>query len=133
MELKILSTLGIVFLITVLYKLLPFRKAEGKKPSLAFFPKYKKRIKHSLSRSELEEKLSSFGFKKVKDEKTLIKFARGSVLGDISIKLAKINVALKEISEHEHEITIQAGWIAAIDTGDHWQFINELSNKIEST
>lgn len=132
MEIKILAVACVIVLTTALYKLLPFRRAEGKKPFLAFLPKYKKLVKHSLSRSQLDEKLSEYGFKKVKQESALGKFTRGSALGDISIKLTKVKVGLREISDNEHEITVQAGWVAAFDTGDYWQFITELSDKIEN-
>jgi len=118
--------------ITVLYKVLPCRDLGAKKPFIAFFPKYKKNVKHSLSNAELEKKLADFGFKKVKESESFQKFTRGSVLGDISIKLAKVNVGLRKIAENEHEITVQAGWVAAFDTGDHWKFTKELSEKIEN-
>ena len=26
---------------------------------------------------------------------------------------------------------LQAGWVAAFDTGDHWQFITELGRELE--
>jgi hypothetical protein len=132
METTILATVVILVLVTVLYKLLPHRIAGKKKPFLALLPKYKKRVKHSLTRKQLEEKLAEFGFRKTGDSDSLIKFSRGSILGDISIKLAKVNVCLETIAEHEHEITVHAGWVAAFDTGDHWQFITELSERIEN-
>lgn len=118
--------------ITSLYKVLPCRDLGAKKPFIAFFPKYKKSVKHSLSNNQLEEKLAEFGFKKVSDSEAFQRFSRGSVLGDLSIKLANVNIGLKEIAKDEHEITVQAGWVAAFDTGDHWRFTKELSEKIEN-
>ena len=128
----VISVVVVLLAITVLYKALPFRSLGTKKPFIAFFPKYKKNVIHSLSNEELEEKLANFGFKKNKESESFQKFTRGSVLGDISIKLAKVNVGLRRVAENEHEITVQAGWVAAFDTGDHWEFTKELSAKIEN-
>ena len=130
MELLIVVVAALVIL-TVLYKLLPFRGLGERKPTIAFLPKYRRTIRHSLTDLELEEKLRSFGFKKVSEKDSSVKFSRGSVLGDISIKLAKVNVGLRKISDSEHEVTVEAGWIAGFDTGDHWTFTKELTEKME--
>ena len=132
LQTTILAVVGMLMIVTALYKLLPYRVAGTKKPFLALLPKYKKRVKHSLTRAQLEEMLAEFGFEKVGGDKSLMKFSRGFVLGDFSIKLAKINVGLKTIADNEHEITVQAGWVAAFDTGDHWQLIAELGERIEN-
>jgi len=99
---------------------------------VAFFPKYKKRVKHALNPQQLEEKLAEFGFTKTGGDDALMAFSRGSVLGDISIKLSKVAVGLERITDKELEITVHAGWVVAFDTGDHWQFITELSERIEN-
>lgn len=119
-------------LITIFYKVLPFRVAGSKKPFLAIFPKYRKSVKHNLTHKELAQRLSEFGFRKTSGSSSITKFTRGSIIGDISIKLAKVNVELRELSENELEIFVQAGWVVAFDTGDHWKFITELSEKIEN-
>ncbi|UTW04705.1 hypothetical protein KDX31_06815 [Amphritea atlantica] len=131
MEALLIVVLGLVG-ITVLYKLIPCRNLGTKKPFIALLPKYKKSVKHSLSNADLEEKLAGFGFKKVKESESWQTFTRGSILGDISIKLAKVNVGLRKISDYEHEVTVQAGWVAAFDNGDHWKFTKELTEKIEN-
>ena len=132
METQLVVVLAIVILITVGYRLLPYRKAGARKPFIAFFPKYKKTVKHSLTDRELEFMMSGLGFKSSRKTDDILTFRRGSVIGDISIKLAKINVAMCKIMPSEHEITVEAGWVAAFDTGDHWQFITELGEKIEN-
>ena len=132
MEILLIVVAALVIL-TAVYKLLPYRSLGENKPVIAFLPKYKKNVKHSLTNSELEEKLASFGFKKVRGNESFSKFTRGSVLGDISIKLAKVGVNIRKIADNEHEVTVQAGWIAAFDTGDHWKFTKELTEKIENT
>ena len=132
MQTTILSVVGILVIVTALYKLLPYRVAGTKKPFLALLPKYKKRVKHALTRQKLEERLAEFGFKKTREDDSLIRFSRGFVLGDISTRLAKVNVGLRTISDSEYEITVQSGWVVAFDTGDHWQLITELSERIEN-
>ena len=127
---KILTAFMTVALATLIYKVLPFRKVGDKKPFLAFFPKYKIRVYHTLNNEELENKLSKFGFKKVNETKGLLKFSRGSVLGDLSIKLSKVSVSLHKIEEGVHDLTVQATWVAAFDTGDHWQLTKELGSRI---
>ncbi len=128
----LLTLVAALVLLTALYKLLPYRSLGDDKPVIAFLPKYKKNVIHSLTDSELEAKLASFGFKKVRENESSLRFTRGSILGDISIKLAKVDVGLRKIADNEHEVTVQAGWIAAFDTGDHWKFTRELSARIEN-
>ena len=131
METQLIIVAGIVILITVGYKLLPYRNAGASKPGIAFLPKYKKTVKHSLTDAELASIMTGLGFKSSKKTNEISKFSRGSVVGDISIKLAKVNVTMRKIEPNEHEITVEAGWVAAFDTGDHWRFITELGEKIE--
>jgi hypothetical protein len=131
MEIVLFVVIALVVL-TIIYKLLPYRCLGENKPVIALLPKYKKNVKHSLTDTELEAMLASFGFKKVYEKESISKFTRGSVLGDISIKLAKVVIYLRKIANNEHEVTVQAGWIAAFDTGDHWKFTKELTDKIEN-
>lgn len=128
----VLMSIGVLIACTVVYKQLPHRAASPNKPLFAFFPKYKKRIKHTLTAQQIEERLAEFGFKKTAEQGDLMAFSRGSVLGDISVKLSKVAVGLEKIADNEHEITVHAGWVRAFDTGDHWQFITELSERIEN-
>ena len=131
MEVAILAAVIAVIFLTVGYRVAPFREADGSKPLFVFLPKYKKLVTHSKSNAELENELSRFGFEKVREDDAITYFTRGSVLGDFSINLAKVDVALREITPNQHELTVQAGWVAAFDTGDHWQFITELGRELE--
>ena len=132
MEIQIISVVVLLVAITALYKLLPYREMGDKKPFFALLPKYKAVIR-SDSELPIDEKLlSDLGFKKVKQKESTVKYTRGSVLGDISIKLSKVDVYLTTVTATEKEIAVQAGWVAAFDTGDHWQFLNELSKKLEN-
>ena len=127
----VLVAVGVLVACTILYKLLPHHDVGLKKPLVTFFPKYKKRVKHTLSQYEVEEKLAAFGFKKTGGSGDLMAFSRGATLGDFSVKLSKVAVGLEKIADNEHEITIHAGWVVAVDTGAHWQFITELADRIE--
>ena len=57
---------------------------------------------------------------------------RGHILGDFSIKLAKVNLLVTEPKSGFVEFAIEAGWVAAFDTGDFWQFLTELKAKVET-
>ena len=131
MEIAIISAVVGVAVMTVSYKLAPYREANGNRPLFVLLPKYRKLIQHTKSSEELEGELSRFGFNKVRQADDVTYYTRGSVLGDFSINLAKVNVALREVAPHQHELTVQAGWVAAFDTGDHWQFITELGRELE--
>ncbi|BFM49012.1 hypothetical protein [Marinomonas sp. THO17] len=132
MEIQIISVVVLLVVITALYKFLPYREMGDKKPFFALFPKYIKVIECDTQSTSEEEILSGLGFKKVKQDASITKYTRGSVLGDISIKLSKVDVYLRSISPTEMEVAVQARWVAAFDTGDHWQFLSELSKKLEN-
>lgn len=132
MEIKLIIAAAIVVAITILYKILPFRSAGSTKPFVAFLPKYKKVLDIALPDDVIEEKLSIHGFKRIGDSNGVMTFSRGSVIGDISIKLAKVKIGVKNLSNAKLEVTIQAGWVAAFDTGDHWKFIMELCKQLEN-
>ena len=125
--------------ITMLYKILPHRKMREKKPFISFFPKYKTKVElpSSLLESEnpgkeLETALSKYGFLKKSKNGSVIKYSRGHILGDFSIKLAKVNLLVTEPESGCVEISIEAGWVVVFDTGDFWKFLTELKEKIEN-
>jgi len=131
MKTVILLVIVVLVVATFSYRLLPFRNAGKRRPFLAFLPKYKKLITSKASDKTLEQKLAQYGFKKKKQKGTTAKFTRGSVLGDLSIELSKIDVDLKRLNDEELELTVQAGWIAVFDTGDHWKLITRLGEELE--
>jgi len=83
------------------------------------------------NRAELENKLSTYGFKKISSINNLTYYERGSLLGDFSVKIMKVKLGVKEIHNGISEITIAASWFAAFDTGDFWILITELTRKSE--
>lgn len=125
--------------ITMLYKILPHRNMEEKKPFISLFPKFKTKVKlppallESVNPEEaLETVLSEYGFNKKNKNNSITKYSRGHILGDISIKLAKINLLVTKPVSDYIEISIEAGWVVAFDTGDFWKFLAELKDKIEN-
>jgi len=61
--------------VTIIYKVLPFKKLKPKKPYLVWFPKY------TANYSSSHELL---GFKDISKQRTL--YSRGSVFGDFLMK-----------------------------------------------
>ena len=136
----ILTTAIILAAITGLYKILPHRNIGLNKPIISFLPKYKSKVKLPTSVTgsenplgELEKILEKYGFKKKAQRGPLVKFTRGHILGDISIKLAKVNILVTNPVSDVTELFIEAGWVVAFDTGDFWIFLTELKDKIENT
>lgn len=110
----------------------------NKKPFISFFPKYKTKVALPSSvlntenpEKELEKILSRFGFVKKSQNTGLTKYSRGHVLGDFSIKLAKVNLLVTTPASDSVDISIEAGWVVAFDTGDFWKFLTELKEKVE--
>ncbi len=121
----------VLIFFTLLYKLIPYRRAGDRKPLIALLPKYKKTVHLKANKSELENKLSTYGFKKIRSVNKSTYYERGYLLGDFSVKITKIKLEVKEIYNDLAEITLAASWFAAFDTGDFWIFITELAKKLE--
>lgn len=118
--------------ITALYKLMPHRTLGDRKPLIALLPKYKKNIKLNINKEQVKANLATLGFDETQSKNGITYFNRGSLLGDFSVKLIKINLGVKEPHNGLSEITLEAAWVAAFDTGDFWILTTELVNKLES-
>ncbi|WP_095618684.1 hypothetical protein [Halovibrio salipaludis] len=128
----ILAAVVVLVIVTAIYRVLPHRELGDKKPSLAFFPKYQNQVPHPGSDDETEQIMSSLGFKKRRSLGGVTEYSRGSVIGDLSIQLSKVKVVFHPISNGMLPYTVEAAWVAAFDTGDHWQFTKELGDKLKS-
>ena len=127
--------LVLVFGVTVLYKILPYRTLGDKKPFISFMPKYKTQVALPGDMSSIEklsEVLAKYGFSLKSTIDGTAKFVRGSILGDISIKLLKVVLKVTEPVNNRSEFSVEAGWVVAFDTGDFWSFLSELKQKIET-
>jgi hypothetical protein len=132
----IIIVVVVVVAFTLSYKLVPYRQLSGKKPTLALFPKYQTEVNWAssdLTLTEIEQKLADFGFKKSKMENEVTLFQRGHLLGDFSVKLMKVKCGVSAPKRGKSTITLEAGWMAAFDTGDFWTFLTELKQKLERT
>jgi len=119
-ELLITASLAVI-IFTALYKMLPFKKHEGIKPKLVFFPKYILSFNNTID--EIESSLTTLGFKKnIKGV-----FTRGKVYGDFSAKAIKLSV---EVNEQTKEIKVYASFFGILfDTGDVWQVTADIVGK----
>lgn len=128
----ILAAIVVLMIVTVIYRVVPNRDLGAKKPMLAFFPKYRNRVANPDSDDQVEQTMASLGFKKGKSRGGLTEYSRGSVIGDLSIKLSKVKVTYHPVINGKLSFTVEAAWVVAFDTGDHWQFTKELGDKLVS-
>ncbi len=116
-ELLITAFLAVI-IFTALYKILPFKKHEGIKPKLTFFPKYILSFNNTID--EIESSLTTLGFNKnIKGV-----FTRGKIYGDFSAKAIKLSV---EVNEQTKEIKVYASFFGILfDTGAVWQVTADI-------
>ena len=130
----IVTVVVVLAIFTMVYKWIPYSELMETKPSLALLPKYKTEVTLAGDLADavaLEKKLASYGFKKASEKDGKTYFVRGHILGDFSIKLAKIRLGFKSLPNSRSEITLEASWFMAFDTGDCWTFLAELSQKLQ--
>jgi len=116
----------------VAYKMKPYREMVATKPLIALLPKYKAEVALADELADsvaLEKKLASFGFKKSSEQDGRIYFVRGHILGgfSFSIKHIKMKLSFKSLQNGKSEITLESCVPIALDTGDCWTFLTELS------
>jgi hypothetical protein len=121
---EVLETVIIIVVVvvgmTVIYKLMPFKKFSVKKPKFTLFPKYVAKFDKPVS--EIESSLLIQKFKKNESGG----YSRGKVYGDFSAKLIKLSVVIDEQSQ---EISVYASFFGILfDTGDVWQVTSDILN-----
>jgi len=105
---------------TIVYRLLPFRTWNNKKPKFTLFPKYVAKFDKPVS--EIESALEKIQFKKISNRT----FSRGKVYGDFSAKAIKLSA---EVDEENSQIKIYASFFGILfDTGDIWQITSDIVN-----
>lgn len=89
---ELLETLVIIVIavtgFTLLYKILPFRTWQQKKPGFSLFPKYTAAF--SIPVSTIESNLEKLKFNKVSANV----YSRGKIYGDFSAKAIKLTVEI---------------------------------------
>jgi len=119
LELAIFVVVGVVAF-TVIYKLLPFKEWNNKKPKFTLFPKYIATFNKPVS--EIEKALEKTQFKK--NNKNI--YTRGKVYGDFSAKAIKLSV---ELDKDKNQLKIYASFFGVLfDTGDIWQVMADIIN-----
>jgi hypothetical protein len=125
----------VAFLIA--YRLKPFSDLSVARPTISILPKYlvSVHIPEAVILSEAPSKslgnmLSGLGFELEKTTTSEIRLVRGSVLGDFSLKIAKVRVSAPLPLLSETELRVEYGAFAAFDTGDLWTFCRELEEKV---
>lgn len=106
------------------------------KPSFCLLPKFRASfrlppevVSASDPIAELGQRLAAFGFAEAARNSGSLRYARGSMLGDFSIKLIKVNLTFALPLAAETAVEIAYGSLAAFDTGDLWRFATELKAK----
>lgn len=133
----LISLIAILFLLTVAYKVIPPRAIGREKPFISFFPKYKTAVRLAVAIldasdpvSALTDRLGEWGFKQQKSTKEWMVFSRGHILGDFSVKIAKVDIKVGLPLSENVPLIVEAGWIAGFDTGDLWLFTSEIKEKL---
>lgn len=118
------------------YKMKPYQELASSKPSIALLPKYKTEVTLAdelVDSVALQKKLASIGFKKSLEKDGRVYFVRGHILGGatLSINHIKMKLGFKSLQKNRSEITLESCGQIAFDTGDCWNFLTELSQKLE--
>jgi len=105
---------------TLIYKTLPFRDWNNKKPKFTLFPKYIAKFDKPIA--EIESNLEKMQFNK----ETGNKYSRGKVYGDFSAKAIKLSV---DIDENNKQLKVYSSFFGVLfDTGDIWQVTSDIIN-----
>ncbi len=107
------------------------------KPRLCLLPKYVASlpVEGGDAESDISSRLTQFGFRERRRDEKAIVFARGSALGDFSIKIVKVVVTASLPLTNPAELKIEYGALfgCVCDTGDLWKFSQELTEKMEAS
>ena len=109
------------------------------KPRFCVLPKYDVRIippsyliEAADPTAELARVLKPLGFAQSRKTDKFSEFSRGSLLGDFSVEIAKVNLTFSLPIISDLHCRAVYGSFAAFDTGDLWTLCSELKNKIET-
>ncbi len=77
-------------------------------------------------------RLNQLGFVEMGRDIDQIRFTRGSILGDFSVQIAKVDLTFRLPLDTETVLQVEYGAFAAFDTGDLWKFTTELKDRLEA-
>lgn len=135
-----IGVIAALLVVYVLYRRAGPRDLTGSKPAFCMFPKYRFEIAlpervHSATDQiqALTRELEPMGFRPARQDDHGAVFTRGSVLGDFSIKVAKLNLRFEWPLKPITRVVIGYGVFAAFDTGDLWKFSTELKTRLSGS
>jgi len=121
---EIIWVLSAIILMTLVYKVLPYKQWKNKRPSFVLFPKYI--AQYSSSTEDVISRIQELGFIPV--DQSNKRFIRGKAFGDFSAKWMKLEILLES---EKQEFRVFAPFFGIIfDNGDLWKII---SNIVEDT
>jgi len=121
---EIIWVLSVIVIMTLIYKVLPYKQWKNKRPSFVLFPKYI--AQYSSSTEDIISRIQTLDFKPI--GKSNKRFIRGKAFGDFSAKWIKIEILLER---EKKELRVFSRFIGIIfDNGDLWEII---SNLVEDT
>jgi hypothetical protein len=111
-----------------------------RRPRVQWFPKYRATIAIPAallgaedSGAALGDQLGTLGFVVQERNDQVLSFKRGSVLGDFSTKLTKVDLIFSLPLSSETGLVVEYGTtLVAFDTGDLWALTAELKEMLES-
>lgn len=112
--------IGAVLMITLIYRLVPYKQWQGEKPSFVLFPKYI--AQYSLLEKEMVSNIQDIGFT-LKPGSTNT-YTRGKLYGDFSAKFVKLHI---EIDQDMKSIKVFTPFLGIVfDTGDLWMITSNI-------
>jgi hypothetical protein len=129
----IVTAVAVVLVISLIYRIRPYRELPDRKPHIAVLPKYQAKLNLAgMTVDELESRLNKCGYQKNKESDNAIVFSRGSVTGDLSVEALKSKFTVAKPFAESTQATLEAAWMVAFDTGDFFRLFGELKERIET-
>jgi hypothetical protein len=131
----------VLALLKVLYVLKTPASMPARKPLLCVLPKYWAivNIDAAILNSDdptqvIVSSLEALGFHVARQGPHRVELSRGHILGDFSIKIAKLNVRISLPADQKTKLTIEYGALfgAAFDTGDLWRVTTQLIERLQA-
>ena len=106
-----------VIILSIVYRILPYRTVSEKKPKLAMFPKY---VIPNSGTENCIKALKELDFKRCGESDV---YVRGHYIGDFLASWTRLNVVVSAENVYVHSPLI----VIFFDTGDLWEIASALS------
>ncbi|MGL1934553.1 MAG: hypothetical protein OCD01_06015 [Fibrobacterales bacterium] len=137
-QLLIGGLFGLGALSAVLYNVLPFRKMPDRRPSLAWFPKYRSVIPFpeyllnaDNTKDTLDQMLLVYGFEEHGGKEGNWCFVRYAPNDKLYYSIHKARVRVQVKKNNTLELRLAAPVMLTFDRGEYYAFLNELSNQLK--